>query len=98
MSKFMFIVSLLSVLPLIFGLPLSLPLGHVQSTFDLNCQHYSSPNFENLRLIQTNEDFVPLWMTEEEIMELRWEDIKFMDVTDYLDLGTRYKTSSVRGN
>ena len=98
MVKFASILSLLAIFPLTLGLPQSLPRGHVQSTFELNYENNLEPYLEeSLRLIKTDEDNPPEWMTNGGIMNLIRNNIKFMDVTDYLELGTHYKFSSARG-
>jgi len=43
--------------------------------------------FEDLRLIQFSEDTPAVWMTEREIEELYILGTKFMDITDYQELG-----------
>jgi len=95
MVKLASVLSLLAILPLTLGLPQGLPQGHVQSTFDLNFAHNCKP-FPELRLIKTSEDGPPEWMTENGVMNLFRSNIKFMDVTDYLELGTHYKFSLAR--
>uniref|UniRef100_A0A1D1XTY5 Leucine aminopeptidase 1 n=1 Tax=Anthurium amnicola TaxID=1678845 RepID=A0A1D1XTY5_9ARAE len=86
---------LLPLTSLTFGLP-HCSQKHVTSTFELNNQINVESFLESLRLIQTSEDKSPVWMTENEIMELKRSDINFMDVTDYLELGTYYKPASKR--
>jgi hypothetical protein len=92
MAKFALLLFLLAVLPLTLGLP----QGHIQSTFDVSSGHNCEPS-PALRLIKTSEEEAPEWMSESGILNLIRNNIKFMDVTDYLDLGTRYKYSLHRG-
>jgi len=96
MVKLVSILSLLAILPLTFSLPPCSHQKHVKSTFDLNYQVNSESLLESLRLIQTAEDRVPEWLTEGEIMKLKRSNINFMDITDYMELGTHYKPVSKR--
>ncbi|CAI2174206.1 6697_t:CDS:2 [Funneliformis geosporum] len=82
-----FTIVFLLVVPNIQGLP----RGHVQSTFELNQHNDIESLSEGFRLIQTSEDKSPIWMSQNEILILFRNNIKFMDVTDYLDLGTHFK-------
>ena len=97
MVKILSIAFLLTVLPLTLGFPQSLPRRHVQSTFDLNRNNNFESITEGFRLIQTSEDQAPEWMDQGEIMTLFRKKIKFMDVTDYLELGTHYKSTLKHG-
>jgi hypothetical protein len=90
-------LSLLALLPLTLGSPHCSHQKHVKSTFDLNYQTNSEPFLGSLRLIQTGENIEPEWMTENDVMKLKRNNINFMDVTDFLELGTHYKPSSKRG-
>ncbi|CAG8576015.1 9254_t:CDS:2 [Funneliformis caledonium] len=66
---------------------------HVQSTFELNQYNDFESISEGFRLIQTSEESPPEWMSQGEILTLFRNNIKFMDVTDFLDLGTHLKTT-----
>ncbi|CAG8556130.1 14331_t:CDS:2 [Ambispora leptoticha] len=48
---------------------------------------------DELRLIQLDEDEPPKWMTVGERMDLYRKKTKFMDITDYPDLGDSYKAA-----
>ncbi|CAG8631426.1 291_t:CDS:2, partial [Acaulospora morrowiae] len=67
---------------------------NVQQSFDLTYddqfQYFESIQ-DDLRLIQTSESSY-YWMTEGEILDLIRNKTKFMDITDYRELGTIYKT------
>lgn len=91
------LLALLALFPLALSAPPCSHQKHVKSTFDLNYQTNSEPLFGSLRLIQTGEDKEPEWMTENDVMKLKRNNINFMDVTDYLELGTHYKPSNRRG-
>ncbi|CAB4425049.1 unnamed protein product [Rhizophagus irregularis] len=90
------LLALLALFPLALSAPPCSHQKHVKSTFDLNYQTNSEPLFGSLRLIQTGEDKEPEWMTENDVMTLKRNNINFMDVTDYLELGTHYKPSNRR--
>ncbi|RIA92940.1 hypothetical protein C1645_763698 [Glomus cerebriforme] len=95
MVKLVSILSLLAIFPIALSLRhCSQVKTHVKSTFDLNYQDNSESILENLRLIQTSDDKLPEWMSENEVMKLKRKNINFMDVTDYLELGTYYKPTS----
>ncbi|GBB99461.1 hypothetical protein RclHR1_03530008 [Rhizophagus clarus] len=87
------LLSLLALIPLTFSTPCS-HQKHVKSTFDLNYQTNAEPYLGSLRLIQTSEDKEPEWMTENDVMKLKRMNINFMDVTDFLELGTHLKPNS----
>lgn len=91
------LLSLLALIPLTLSSPPCSHQNHVKSTFELNYQPNSEPLLGSLRLIQTGEDKEPEWMTENDVMKLKRNNINFMDVTDYLELGTHYKSSSKFG-
>src|SRR5688572_30393532 len=93
-----FLFSLLLFVPnFVLGFPRCLPRRHVQSTFDLNNHNDLDTLSEGLRLIQTSEEKPPEWMNQHEILTLFRNKIKFMDVTDYLELGTHYKFNLKHG-
>lgn len=48
------------------------------------------------RLIQTSDTEI-YWVTEDEILKLKRENVKFMDVTDYMELGLIYKEKKAHG-
>lgn len=51
-------------------------------------QHESIVIDEDMRLVQTAEDAEPFWASEKERLSMFRNDIKFMDITDYQDLGS----------
>ncbi|RHZ81334.1 hypothetical protein Glove_121g65 [Diversispora epigaea] len=69
-----------------------------QQVFDLSyydeSQVLASLN-EGKKLIQTGDTEIYL-MTEEEALNLKRKNIKFMDITDYLELGLTYKEKKIR--
>ncbi|KAF9116774.1 Leucine aminopeptidase 1, partial [Mortierella sp. 14UC] len=45
--------------------------------------HFTSSGDDSLRLVQTAEDKAPVWMTEEQRMELLRKNVGYMDITDH---------------
>jgi len=90
MIKFLFFALLVTVLTvLVAGLRIT-----VQDSIDLTFNpEFQLSNLQNeeKRLIQTSSSTAE-WMTEEQVLGLIRNKIKFMDITDYRSLGTKYKT------
>ncbi|KAG9302579.1 hypothetical protein G9A89_007283 [Geosiphon pyriformis] len=105
MVKLLSLVSLLVALPAsVLALP-STEIFHHRIT--IKFQHQVEPvksltvikntndeDSEDLRLIQTAENKPAVWMTESEIWELFRQRVKFMDITDYEDLGKTFKINN----
>ncbi|CAG8681505.1 990_t:CDS:2, partial [Gigaspora margarita] len=71
----------------------------VQDSIDLTFNpEFQLSNLQNeeKRLIQTSSSTAE-WMTEEQVLGLIRNKIKFMDITDYRSLGTKYKTFKKHG-
>ncbi|CAG8602712.1 15124_t:CDS:2 [Acaulospora colombiana] len=93
-------VNLLAFVSLLAVIPFALVAGEQDAqtfdlTYDSQFQAYASPQ-DDLRLIQISETEYR-WLTEGQILDLIREKVKFMDITDYTELGTIYKTKKKRG-
>ncbi|CAG8551449.1 21336_t:CDS:2, partial [Gigaspora rosea] len=95
MIKFLFIALLITVLTvLVAGLRITIQ-DSIDLTFNPEFQLSNSQN-EEKRLIQTSSSTAE-WMTEEQVFGLIRNKIKFMDITDYRSLGTKYKAFKKHG-
>jgi len=71
----MFLLQALSIIPTLWTIS-ALP------------QHQKAFEAKNeLRLIQTSDSALPPWTSEDEILEMQTKGIKFMDITEFPDLG-----------
>ncbi|CAG8749900.1 6856_t:CDS:2 [Cetraspora pellucida] len=94
MLKFLFVAPLIAILTvLVTGLRIK-----IQDSVDFVYDEFQLSNLPNegKRLIQTSPS-TSEWMTEEQVLGLIRKNIKFMDVTDYRSLGTRYKAFKKHG-
>ncbi|KAG0264632.1 Leucine aminopeptidase 1 [Linnemannia exigua] len=57
----------------------------IQDSVLSHVNHFNSNSDNSLRLVQTAEDKVPVWMTEGQRMELFRKNIGYMDITDHQD-------------